>query len=130
MTFRGQFSRALLLGYVDENDPEFGALPITDVNGGLSVVLKNEGDYEFDDLVAGVTALAVEEGGDDYLDLGDSDKDSPWTVVQRQVTKRELDARTVEKEALDGYTNAWKEEVRQEKEREHELMSFARRDWV
>lgn len=130
MNFQRQFLRALLFGYVDENDPEFGALPITDVNGGLSVVLEKEGEYEFDDLVAGVTALAVEEGGDDLLDHGDPDKGSPWTVVQRQVTKRELHARMAEKTALDGYMNAWKEEVRQEKEREREMKSLARREWI
>jgi len=125
LVFRKQFLRALLWGYVDEESEGFEALPLADYNGGRSVVLEESGEYEVDDVVAGVRALRVEEGGDPLLDLGDSRQGSPWTVRRYQVSKSEMDGRKGHAEMVKGFREIWKEEVRQEREKQEMLG----RDW-
>ncbi|KAK5953598.1 hypothetical protein OHC33_005542 [Knufia fluminis] len=121
LVFRKQFLRALMSGYVDEDSETFEALPPADYNGGRSPVLEREGEYGLDDVVAGIRALSVEEGGDELLDLGSSKQGSPWTVKHYPPSKREMDVRREEKERVSGFMQAWKEEVRKEQEEERRL---------
>lgn len=121
LVFRKQFLRALMSGYVDEESETFEALPPADYNGGRSPVLEREGEYGLDDVVAGIRALSVEEGGDELLDLGSSKQGSPWTVKHYPPSKREMDVRREEKERVSGFMQAWKEEVRKEQEEERRL---------
>lgn len=109
MTFSKQFLRGLLHGYVDEETLE--AVPPRELNGGRSVVLEKEGEYTFDDAVAGVRSLSVEEGGDELLDLGDHGQGSKWTVKHESVGRMELLQRNREKELLSGYMARWRNEA-------------------
>lgn len=121
LVFRKQFLRALLFGYVDEESETFERLPVADYNGGRNPVLEAEGEYGLDDVVSGVRALSVEEGGDDLLDLGDTKQGSPWTVKHYPPSEREMNVRREEKERVDGFMEIWKEEVTKEREEEQML---------
>ena len=116
MTFSRGFLQGLLHGYVDPETME--ACKPRDLNGGRSVVLEREGEYEVDDAVAGMQALSVEEGGDPLLDLGDTWKGSPWTVVHRGVGTEEVGRRAKEDERIEGYKAAWRAEVEEERRRQ------------
>lgn len=109
MVFSKQFLRGLLHGYVDEETLQ--AVPPRDLNSGRSVVLEKEGEYDFDDAVAGVRALSLEEGGDELLDLGDTTQGSEWTVRHQPVSLAEVQRRSGENELLGTYMAQWREEV-------------------
>jgi len=121
LVFRKQFLRALLFGYVDEESEGFEGMEAADYNGGRSPVLEAEGEYEVDDVVAGVRALTVDEGGDELLDLGDTKQGSPWTVKHYGPGGREMEVRRTEKDGVRGLMEIWKEEVRREREEEQGL---------
>lgn len=110
-----QFLKAMLVGYVDE--VTLGAVEARDLNGGRGRVLEAEGEYGVDDLVGGVRALGVEEDGDPLLDLGDSWEGSPLTVKHVGARKQQLDRSKMEKERLEEYKKAWKEDVELEEAR-------------
>lgn len=110
-----QFLRALMYGYVDEET--LGAVPPRDLNGGRSRVLEEEDEYGVDDLVGGVRALRVEDGGDPLLDLGDTWQGSVLTVKHVGATKQQLERIKEEKERLEGYKQGWKEDVEREEAR-------------
>ncbi|KAK5089791.1 hypothetical protein LTR70_006165 [Exophiala xenobiotica] len=121
MVFRKQFLRALLFGYVDEESEVFERMEVADYNAGRSPVLEAEGEYEVDDVVAGVRALSVQEGGDELLDLGESKQGSPWTVRHCAPGGREMGLRREEKDGVRGFMEIWREEVRLEREEERRL---------
>lgn len=110
-----QFLRALMYGYVDEET--LGRVPPRDLNGGRSRVLEEEGEYGVDDLVGGVRALGVEEGGDPLLDLGDPWEGSPWTVKHVGARKQQIERIHGEKERLEQYKREWRQDVERENAR-------------
>lgn len=107
--FDKTFLDAVLVGYLDRRTHE--PKPLRDLNGGRSRVLEAEGEYDIDDTIAGLRALSVEEGGDELLDLGSTWQGSSWTVVHQGPKKEELKRRKEEKEALEDYKAAWRQEV-------------------
>lgn len=115
MKFGKNFLRALIDGYVDYETME--ALPPRDLNGGRSRNLEKEDEYDVDDAVAGIQALAVEEGGDELLDLGDTWKGSPWTVARQAVSLKEINRRIEEQQRYEEIKTVWRSEVDEEKRR-------------
>ena len=107
------YMRALLEGYEDGKARQ--AVPPRDLNGGRSLILEKEGEYELDDAVAGLRALAVSEGGDELLDLGSKCQGSNKTLVHQGPKKEEMQKRQDEKDRLKGYMDTWKAEIEQEK---------------
>ncbi|KAK4940733.1 hypothetical protein LTR10_019243 [Elasticomyces elasticus] len=68
--------------------------------------LKND-EYEIDDMIGGVSALAVgDEGFDDLLDLGQPRRGSPYTIVKEKTSKQEKVLRKKQEEFL-GMCIAW-----------------------
>lgn len=110
-----QFLRALMHGYVDEET--LGAVPPRDLNGGRSRILEEEGEYGVDDLVGGVRALRVEDGGDPLLDLGDPWEGSVLTVKHVGARKQQVERSKEESERLEAYKRGWREDVRREEAR-------------
>lgn len=109
------FLKAVLSGYVDTGS--LGAVEARDLNGGRGEVLEDEGEYGVDDLVGGVRALDVSEGGDPLLDLGDTVEGSPLTLRRRGPMKGQVERVNEERERLEEYKRGWREDVEREEAR-------------
>ncbi|KAI1615179.1 hypothetical protein EDD36DRAFT_380208 [Exophiala viscosa] len=70
-------------------------------------------EYEIDDMIGGVAALAVgDEGYDDLLDLGQPRRGSPYTIVKEKISTQEKALRKKQEEFLSMCIAWWEREMK------------------
>ena len=114
MRFDKHYLRFMLYGYVRPDTLEDYA-PRT---YGRRIAMMRDDEYEVDDVVGGVAALGVGDGGfDPLLDLGTVREVSKFTIVKEEMSRGEMKVRRREREFLDQCVGWWETERKRVRKR-------------